>query len=115
MSEKPLYSLHKLKEIDDSEEFISQVIQIFLETVPANTEAMKKACDQADWDQVYFYAHKIKANVNLLDITSIIDDVKTVEMNAKGRVELDNVKNLVNKIVNTIAQVSEQLKGRYEL
>ena len=110
MSEKPLYSLHKLKEIDDSEEFISQVIQIFLETVPANTEAMKKACDQADWDQVYFYAHKIKANVNLLDITSIIDDVKTVEMNAKGKVELDILPAKVNFMCSVIQNVSVMLR-----
>ena len=113
MSEKPLYSLHKLKEIDDSEDFISQVIQIFLETVPANTEAMKKACDTQDWDQVYFYAHKIKANVNLLDITSIIDDVKQVEINARGRVELESIKDKVFGISVVIQKVADVLKDSF--
>ncbi|MBG9374876.1 Hpt domain-containing protein [Panacibacter sp. DH6] len=113
MSEKPLYSLHKLKEIDDSEDFISQVIQIFLETVPANTEAMKKACDAQDWDQVYFYAHKIKANVNLLDITSIIDDVKEVEINARGRMALESIKDKVFGISVVIQKVADVLKDSF--
>lgn len=60
MHDEQLYNLDQLKEIDESEDFILQVITIFLETAPANSNEMKKACAEKNWEQVYFLAHKIK-------------------------------------------------------
>jgi len=109
-NEKPLYSLDRIKEIDDAEDFILQVIQIFLETVPANTEAMVKACNEQDWDQVYFYAHKIKSNINLLSIDSIIDEIKFVEQSAKNRVNVEMIGDKVELICRIVKQVWVQMK-----
>ena len=115
MQDKPLYTLDKLKEIDDAEDFILQVINIFLETVPANTEALKKACDEKNWEQVYFFAHKIKANVNLLAIDSICDDVKYVEHCAKTLTSLENTPSKVKHIHSTVKHVAQVLKNDFGL
>ena len=114
MQEKPLYSLDKLKEIDDTEDFILQVITIFLETVPANTEALVKACAEKDWEQVYFFAHKIKANVALLGIECIIEDIRFVEQSAKGRCNKEVIPSKV-KFINEMVKVAvEQMKTALE-
>lgn len=113
MQEKPLYSLDKLKEIDSSEEFLLQVITIFLETVPANTEALAKACAEEDWEQVYFFAHKIKANVSLLCIDSILEDVRFVEQSAKGRVNLEVVAGKVSYIESVVLNVKREMKNQF--
>ena len=110
-NEKPLYSLDKIKEIDDAEDFIQQVIQIFLETVPPNTEAMVKACAQEDWDQVYFFAHKIKSNINLLSIDSIIEDVRFVEQSAKNRVNVEMIEEKVKFIEGVLERVKDEIKA----
>jgi HPt (histidine-containing phosphotransfer) domain-containing protein len=109
MQEKPLYNFDKLKEIDDSEDFIHQVISIFLETVPANTEAMVKACCEEDWEQVYFFAHKIKSNVNLLSVGSITEEVKFVEQSAKDRNNLELLSEKIKHIDETVKLVSVQI------
>ena len=114
MQEKPLYSLDKLKEIDDTEEFILQVITIFLETVPANTEALVKACAEKDWEQVYFFAHKIKANVALLGIDCIIEDIRFVEQSAKGGINLEKISQKVVYIESVVWKVKEEMKSKYE-
>jgi hypothetical protein len=114
MQEKPLYSLDKLKEIDDAEDFILQVITIFLETVPANTEALVKACTEKDWEQVYFFAHKIKANVALLSIDCIIEDVRFVEQSAKGRNNKEVIPVKVKFIDEMVKLAAEQMKAALE-
>jgi len=107
----PLYSLDKLKEIDDSEDFINQVIGIFLETVPPTSQMLVKACSDEDWQQVYFYAHKMKANVNLLSISSIIDEIKFVESGAKGLVHLEEMQQKVEHINEVVSRAAEEMRG----
>jgi len=115
MHERPLYSLDKLKEIDDSEDFILQVITIFLETVPANTEALVKACTEKDWEQVYFFAHKIKANVALLGIDCITEEVRFVEQSAKAGVNLEKISQKVIYIESVVWKVKEEMKNKLAL
>lgn len=110
-NEKPLYSLAKIKEIDDDEDFIQQVIGIFLETVPENTGALVKACNEENWEQVYFYAHKIKSNITLLSIDSILDDIKFVEQSAKNNINIEIIPAKVSLISETLHDVTNQIKN----
>ena len=110
-NEKSLYSLVKIKEIDDDEDFIQQVISIFLETVPENTGELVKACNEENWEQVYFYAHKIKSNVNLLSIDCILDEIKFVEQSAKNRINIEMIPAKVSMINETLHDVTNQIKN----
>ena len=66
------YSLNQLYEMENAHDgFILTVINIFLEYVPQSAGELVNACAKEDWDTVYFIAHKLKANVNLLNIESI--------------------------------------------
>lgn len=109
-NEKPLYSLVKIKEIDDAEDFIQQVITIFLETVPENANALVKACDEKNWEQVYFFAHKIKSNVNLLSIDTIIDEIKFVELSAKNGDNVEAIPGKISFINEILKKVCLQIK-----
>lgn len=109
-NEKPLYSLVKIKEIDDAEDFVQQIINIFLETIPGNTDSLVKACDEKDWEQVYFFAHKIKSNVNLLSIDTIIDEIKFVEQSAKNRNNVEIIPEKILIIHETLKKVCTQIK-----
>lgn len=107
-----LYSLDKLTEMDGADdEFVKQVIDIFLETVPLTSIALVKACKEQDWQQVYFYAHKMKANVNLLSINSIIDEIKFVENGAKELVHLEEMAEKVKHINEVVQQTAEEMKS----
>ena len=115
MDSTPLYNLDNIKAIDNAEDFILQVITIFLKTVPANTEALAKACVEKDWEQVYFYAHKIKSNVKLLNISSVIDDVLFVEESAKGRIRLGEIEERVKVIGEVITLVKADMTDKFIL
>jgi len=115
MPDAQLYNLDQLKEIDDNEDFILQVITIFLETVPCNTEAMVKACTEKDWEQVYFFAHKIKSNINLLNIGSIVDEIKFVEQSAKNSVNIEMIPEKINFIDGVIRSAAERMKIDFAL
>ena len=115
MHDEQLYNLDQLKEIDESEDFILQVITIFLETAPANSNEMKKACAEKNWEQVYFLAHKIKSNVNLLSIGSIIDEIKFVEQSAKNSVNIEMIPEKINFIDGVIRNAAERMKIDFAL
>ncbi|MEP6846859.1 MAG: Hpt domain-containing protein [Panacibacter sp.] len=109
--DRQLYSLDKLREIDNAEDFILQVIGIFLDTVPSNMDALVKACAEKDWENVYFFAHKIKSNVILLNIDSILEDIRFTEQSAKNKINLEALPVKINFIEEVVTKVAMQMKA----
>ena len=93
------------------EDFILQVINIFLETLPSNTDALVKACAEKDWENVYFFAHKIKSNVTLLGIDCILEDIRFIEQSAKAKLNLETLSARVNFIDEILTKVALQMKA----
>lgn len=117
MTNKPrAYSLKQLYEMENADDgFILTVINIFLEYVPASTNELVNACAKEDWDTVYFIAHKLKANVNLLNIELIKEDVRFIENSAKTKTNLEQIADKAKTVNNTIQQAAAEMKEDFNL
>lgn len=79
-----LYSLEKLKAIDDSDDFIRQMIDTFITNARELSHDLDAAAASHDWKKVYYVAHRLKSNIDLVDIVCIQQDIRTVEEMAKA-------------------------------
>lgn len=106
-----LYNLEKLHEIDGTnDDFIGEIITAFLNTIPAHAKEMLSAANEQQWDKVYFLAHKMKANIDLLNIASIKEEIRIVEKSAKTKTSLEQIPRKAKFINTTIQRCAEALR-----
>jgi len=93
--EKPdnenLFDLCLLEEMDDNE-YLSEILTIFLENTPNELNELQKACTFAQFDDVYKMAHKLKSSTGLLKADNLVNVLKTIEGNAKAEKNEDLAK-----------------------
>ena len=111
-----LYNLEKLYEIDNTnEEFIREIISAFLKSIPMHARDLVIAANEKKWDKVYFLAHKMKANIDLLNIKPIREDIRMVERNAKAGIHPEQIVAKANFISITIQQCSKELQEDFAI
>ena len=109
--ESRLYNLERLYEIDNrNDEFIREIINVFLHNIPLNARDLVKSANEKKWDNVYFLAHKMKANIDLLNIKSIREEIRLVERNAKAKIHFEQIVDTAKFINTTIQQCAKEMK-----
>jgi CheY-like chemotaxis protein len=111
-----LYDLSIINSISGGDEgFVTKMVQLFIDTVPANLKELNTALAEKNWDMVNKMAHKLKSTLDSMGVRSVKQDVRMVEMNAKKMEGLDQVPQMVERINETvdacIAQLQELLKN----
>lgn len=117
MTDQPkLYSLQRLLEIDNADDgFIRDIVSVFLNNVPANATELVKAGDEKNWGSVYFIAHKMKANIDLLCINCLHQEIREVEQMAKTQTNLHQITDKINFIHNIIQSTSAEMSNDFNL
>lgn len=111
-----IYSLDKINEMaEGDDEFIISVISVFLEEVPADLEALEKALEEMDFEQVYQLAHKIKPNVDLLGMDQTRAVALEIETLGKNKASIEEMKKVFPILKTDIAQVVSELKKDFNL
>lgn len=106
-----LYSLSTIEEISGgSREFIRDMMQLFIETMPRLADDMVKALEQQNWVGVKAVAHQVKPTMDLMGITSLKDDVVAIERNIQNQTDMDIIPGLVEKFYAIIQKVVDALK-----
>ena len=49
------------------------------------------------WDDLSSFAHKAKSSFAIMGINSMVEDLKSIELNAKNRESLNNIEEFVRK------------------
>jgi HPt (histidine-containing phosphotransfer) domain-containing protein len=113
MAHEPrLYSLDRLHEIDNTnKEFIKEIISAFVSNIPLDAKELVKAANEKKWDKVHFIAHKMKANIDLLNIKSVKDEIRFVERNAKINSHPEEIINKANFINITIQKCAKEMQS----
>src|SRR5690349_18612029 len=107
-----LYNLKKLSGVEHPENFAKEVIELFLNNIPVESQKMLQACTEKNWELVYFLAHKMKASIDLLNIEMLKNDIRLVEKFAKGKITVNDIdiNEKVNFINNTIQQCAKEMR-----
>jgi len=115
VSEK-LYDLKKLKEVlGGNTEFLSSLAGIYVTTIPLNSKELIQASMEEDWLMVSKLAHKMKPTIESMNIKSISSDIRTLELDAKNRVNTHTLGRIALKVDMVINTVAQQLKYEFNL
>ncbi len=110
MSEK-LYNLKQLQDLAaGSDDFVQSMIETFLEHTPGQLDEMLAAYTSGDLQTVGSIAHKIKPNIDLFNITSILDDIRVVEEKGKAGINDDELGKCLERIKVILRESFNQMK-----
>ncbi len=111
-----LYDMFLLKDLArGNDEFILSLVKIFIQTIPQNSLQMVEAAEDKHWDKVSKIAHKLKSTIDTLQIQSIKQDIRLIEINAKNKADLISVLKQVKKVHQVIEKTSFQLQQQFGL
>jgi PAS domain S-box-containing protein len=77
-----LFDLSLLEEMDDPE-YLSEILEIFLNTTPVELKELEKSAISDQFETVYKIAHKLKSSTGLLKVNALFDVLVKIEKTAK--------------------------------
>ena len=90
------------------------MIRLFIQTVPQNVQELVEATAKGNWEQVSKMAHKLKSTIDSMGIRSIHDQIRSIEMLAKNREQLDLLPEMVNQVESVVSLCISQLQFEIE-
>jgi CheY-like chemotaxis protein len=115
-SEEKLYDLNMVQTISGGDEsFVKRMVQLFIETVPPSLTDLQNETAAQNWLNVSKLAHKLKATIDSMGITSIKDVVRTIETNGKKNEDLDKIPAQVQEVVTVLEACMTQLKRDFAI
>ncbi len=106
-----LYSLSFLKDVSKgNRDILQQMILVFTEQVSLAVNELKIAYNSHSYGEMYAIAHRIKPDIDNLNITSLKDNIREIEVFAEQKKDGPLLKNLIVNLDNTIQQVVKELK-----
>lgn len=81
----PTYDLTYLKEVSKgNDDFMLDMINIFLSKTPETLQIIEDAIAVSNWEQVGFYAHKLKATYAYMGMLDLKEELIKIEKSAKN-------------------------------
>jgi|GEM_PF-1211767 HPt (histidine-containing phosphotransfer) domain-containing protein len=110
MQQSDLYSLASLRELYlNNEDFVVKTIEVFVHQIGQDVLKLNENLAAGDWKDLRSTAHKIKPNIDLLEMTSIKTDIRDIEKTASKNTS-DEMRMKVKKITETINAVTSSLQ-----
>lgn len=91
-------------------EFVKYIAGLFVEHAPEMSAELQKASLKKDWANLHFYAHKMKATIDLFSITALTDIIRKLEKEGKTSTDSGTLKKDVQYVVKIIDACVAQLK-----
>lgn len=109
------YNLIKIKAfIGDDDMVMDKMIGIFLENSPIILSKILEGLESKDYDQVSFYAHKLKSSIDNFSIHQLTDEIRLIEKYAKEKSSLEDLPTLVNKLKIILDDVMKEIKHDFK-
>ena len=106
-----LYDLSMIEAISGGDQsFTKRMLQLFLDTVPATLADIKGATDKSEWMPLSKHAHKLKSTIDSMNISSLKNDIRTIESKGKKGEDTNTLPGLVDKVLTVMNQVMDQVK-----
>ncbi|WP_162343890.1 Hpt domain-containing protein [Cyclobacterium salsum] len=112
-----LYDLINLEEISGgSDDFIVEMIKLFIEQAKLTISGLNTAFDQKDFDEIKNLAHQIKPSIDNLKIEILRPIIREIEELAENQAQPEKLSPLImetNTVLETVLiQLEEELKNR---
>jgi CheY-like chemotaxis protein len=111
-----LYNLSLVNDLaEGNTDFVKSLVQIFIDTIPPTSKEMLAYIEQAEWEQAGKLAHKLKSTIDTMQVVSIKEDIRFIELNGKNKTNIDQIPSIANKVDAVITTTTTQLKAEFEL
>jgi PAS domain S-box-containing protein len=108
---KKLYDLNYLRKVsDNNKEFINEMIKTFIQTIPQVLSEMEICVKEKDWEKLSKLAHQIKPTYTLLGLDAIKESLLYIELEAKKKEKLDDLKDVTLKFIKQSNSVIPDLE-----
>lgn len=116
MPEGKLYDTQILIQTHDADhEFVKYMITVFLQHMPEYNASLVKAAAENDWGNVHFFAHKMKASIDLFNMLELKDFIRKLDEKAKNQTETDTIVPDVQHVSNYMHRCFAQMKEDFQL
>ncbi|MGZ5281317.1 MAG: Hpt domain-containing protein [Bacteroidia bacterium] len=95
---------------DGSFDFVEEMIQLFLNSVPQSVEDLQTAINNEEWQKVKTIAHRIKPSFGFIGAKNVQDRLSLMERNAIEAPDVVLQKNLLEKVVESTKICVEELQ-----
>lgn len=110
------YNLAKVYEISSNDaDFAQQIVELFLQEVPAEIKNMKHGIKAKDYKQTYAAAHKIKPTLDLLGMDLAFDEVNLIMEWTKKEGKKKEIKENFKLLKNQINLSSKEIKKNHNI
>ncbi|MDM9632017.1 Hpt domain-containing protein [Robiginitalea aurantiaca] len=110
-----IYGLNKINEMAEGDsDFINSVIGVFLEEVPDDLKTLEAAVNSGDFQQIYQLSHKLKPNVDLLEMESTRALALEMETMGKNQEDLEGIRARFTRLKQDVDQAVVELKRDFD-
>ncbi|HVW60188.1 MAG TPA: PAS domain S-box protein [Puia sp.] len=99
------YSLSLLEEVGD-EEYLQDILNTFLTSLPQQLDELQNACAEKDHDRVFFISHKMKGSCGMLQAATLIEKLSEIQRLSKEKTDavaiIDEVTHLFNELLQQL-------------
>jgi CheY-like chemotaxis protein len=107
--------LNYLEDVSASDKkFIKEMIRLFMKQTPGFIDVLQRATQAADWANIRYMAHKMKATIAMMGIAELQPVIMQLEKYASQESQLAEVGTLVKKVSTVCEEVYEELEQKLE-
>ncbi|MGZ4034903.1 MAG: Hpt domain-containing protein [Bacteroidia bacterium] len=100
-----------LKQLSNgSNDFINQMISVFMAQTPEALDSMDKYLDKKDWKSLHGVAHKIKASFSFMGIKELENDINLIEEYALSQTNLNLLPDIISHLKNVCNEAMKELE-----
>jgi len=99
---------------EEDTELKVRMMRIMLDETPVEVRKLKEFLAEENWDGVRSMAHKMKSSMQFLGLDDMLELMRSIELSAKEKNNLQALPEKVNKVVLACDAVMEQLRHELE-
>ena len=109
------YKLFRVRELaDNDEDFIQVLAATFLEEVSEDSERLKKAVAEKDYQEAYQAAHKMKPTIDLFELGVLDVLIEVQDWGKFTKTDLDITEQL-NTVIDKVDKALAEIKSDFNL
>ncbi|PWT94985.1 MAG: hypothetical protein C5B52_18885 [Bacteroidetes bacterium] len=106
-----LYDLSLLESIGKgNREFITRMLNLFIEQVPASIDEIKQSYQNNDLPKIKSVAHRIKPSIDNMGIASLKSEIREIEALAETGNKNERLSDLIRMLDCTLTKVIKQIR-----
>lgn len=95
---------------DDDDDFVIQMIETYLSSIPENLTKLEAAINDRDGEQINFYAHKLKGSFNFIGCLAVGDVFVQIEANSVDPTNIPLIRTLLVDVKKMADNVTAELQ-----